>query len=191
VSEAEVWVNLFGKLSASLDGLSSHLRRRNRLDQWAAPVWRSLGSVQGFAAASTGPIVFNLGGPPSGYYWKIRSIQVVGLAAAGGNPQYTASVVCDVYVTSQNFPPPGNPPGTLAALIPPLADWYLSNLTTSTNPTAAIVPWERNLGSDELSIQAGDSLIIVLTGAGVVTTTPFIVGAFAHQYQGLSEMGRE
>jgi hypothetical protein len=184
-----LWVSLFGKLSTSLDGLSTHLRRRNRLDQWATPVWRSLGSVSGAAAAGTGPLILNLGTPPVGYYWKVRSIQVVGLAAANGNPTYTASVVCDVYITSQSPAPLGS--STQAGLIPPLGDWYLSNLTTSSNPTSAVVPWERNLGSDEMSVQSGDNLMIVLTGAGVVTTTTFIAGAFVHQYQGLSEMGRE
>lgn len=156
-----------------------HVRRK--IDQWAEPIWHSLGSISGIAAANGGPLIFNLGGPPPGYHWRVRAIQ-----ATGPNVTAIASVNVDVYVASQGNPGPGQA-GTLASLVPSVADWYTSS---SSSAAPGSLPVEIAPGSKGMSINSGDSLIVVLTGAGVTTAVDhFVVGGFVHQYQGFDRIG--
>lgn len=179
MGELDLGVDLELRLSTMSKDLD-HVRRK--LDQWAAPLWRSLGSISGIAAANGGPIVFNLGSPPAGYYWKVRAIQ-----ATGPTVTAIASVNVDVYVASQGNPGPGSY-GTLAGLVPSVADWYTSS---STSAAPGSLPVEIAPSGDEMSINSGDSLIVVLTGAGVTTAVDhFTVGGFVHQYQGFDGLRR-
>lgn len=178
-TETSLWAGIFVRFEASLNGLSRHLRRRNQLDTWATPIWHSLGSVT--APGAAGPITFNLGSPPPGYYWKVRTIQVTGPSATA-----VASVVADVYVCSIALPPAGQSVAGNAS-VPSIGDWYTSS-SLSSSPGS--LPVEITFGSDEMTLSSGDNLIVVLSGAGVTSATgQFILGGFVHQYQGLSEMG--
>jgi hypothetical protein len=170
-----LWAGIFARFEASLNGLSKTLRRRNQLDSWAQPVWRSLGSVSGVGATGSS-LVFNLGAPSPGYYWKVRAIQ-----ATGPTITAIAAVVVDVYVSGVSIPPQGQT-GTLANLVPPVADWYTSSSTTA---APGSLPVEIAPAEDEMTVNSGDNLIVVLSGAGVTTGTAYIVGAFATQHQGL------
>jgi hypothetical protein len=170
-----LWAKVFGELKLSLDGLGKSLRRRNQLDSWAQPVWRSLGSVSGVGATGS-PLVFNLGAPPPGYYWKVRAIQMTGPTVTA-----IAAVVADVYISAVSIPPQGQT-GTAASLVPPVADWYTSS---STSASPGSLPVEIAPAEDEMTVNSGDNLIVVLSGTGVTTGIAYIVGAFATQHQGL------
>jgi len=173
-----LWAGIFARFETTLDGVGKALRRRNRLDAWAQPVWRSLGSVSAIANA---PIIFNLGTPSPGYYWRVRTVQVTTPpSSTTGAMTAVASVVADVYVASVVSPPPGFS-STQVAQVPPGADWYVSSSVSSAPGSS---PVEIAFGSDELTLNSGDCLIIVLTGAGVTSATQFIVGGYVHQYQG-------
>lgn len=177
-----LWAGIFARFEASLDGVGKALRRRNRLDALALPVWHSLGSVSVLANA---PVIVNLGTPPPGYYWRVRALQVTTPPSPStGVMTAVASVVADIYASSVIAPPPGYS-STSAAIVPPGADWYTSN-SLSSSPGS--VPFEMVFGSDELTLNSGDNLIVVLTGAGVTNATQLIVGGYVHQYQGFDSL---
>jgi hypothetical protein len=172
-SEAPDWVGIFAGLTAKLGDLSEGIKKQNRLSGFQHEMNLR---VQPVSQTVTGTVsVMNLGTPNDGYWWKLRSVRVVGPAASNGTVLAVANVNVDLYVSAT----PVN-----AGTPPPIGDW-VGAAGTSTSPSG--LPATLAPGEKEVVLQSGDSLVVVCSGAGVANI-PIVAVAQVSQLQGFAEL---
>ena len=156
-----------------------------RLARWAVPVWRKLATITPQVGAAGGPVICNLGTPPQGYYWRLASVRAVGPSVIA-----VANINVDVYVAGQANPSPGSS-SQLASTVPSVADWcFSSSTTTGAGASSGSLPVELAPGENEVQVNAGESVIVVLSGSGLTAGMALVVTGFALQYEGFDALSR-
>jgi hypothetical protein len=148
------FLNLFGKLTASIDSLSATISKQMQREQWLlshVPV-----SIPVTGSTLNGDVtrIVDFGGPQPGREWVIRLLTATTDAMATNAAQVT-------WYVGNNIPTGA---GTL------LADWAIWQFTT--------VPGFQNFTSDVHHIKSGEHLLAGVTG--IVGGTPIRLKASIH-----------
>lgn len=146
------FLNLFGKLTASIDSLSSTINKQMRREQWLlehVPV--TIPQLQ--QSRSTGATeIVDLGGPQPGREWVVRMIGAF-------TPDLSTNAALVTWYVGQSSP-------TFAAGIL-AANWIRWQFPS--------VPGFQNFTSDVIHIKNGEHLVVGLTG--IVANKPIMLRA--------------
>jgi hypothetical protein len=174
--QANPWFSIFAKLHATLGGLKESVDRANShaLRQFQREI---IFKIQTVSQALASPSVFASGlwTPPEGYWWDLHQVAVSGPVAANGTMLALAGVNVDLYVTG----------GFSTGMVPSVGDWRGSSGTSATNPG---VPTLLAFSAKECTIQNGESVAVVCSGAGVTTSSMIYVTLFVSQFAGFANL---
>lgn len=176
-------VDLYGKLSLSLDGMRDQMRA-DRAEQRARaervppqPIERALTNAAAFP--SSGVMGLNMGAPQQGRIWRVRSI-----AVGGKTPTTTAAGRADVFVatTPQQVladpPAAGSQPGAGGIIF---ATALAPSSVNAWRDQAPALPNVAFYGFGDLTVHAGEQLWVVFSSG--TSTDVLIANARIDDYE--------